>query len=190
MKKILIVVVALALFSATALTAQRPTVKPEIRPFAGMMIPTGELRDLFLDAPLFGVSAAVEVKPTFHALGTFAWVPAQDKYGLPQNNVNVFQYTAGAELGFVTPLAGRWELRPFAGIGVGGRTYAFQGAGLKDRTNFVAYGAVGTEFQIARTALRLEVRDNVFNYRSPIPGGGSKTFNDIGVSLGVAYHLR
>lgn len=189
MRKVVVLAAALTIV-ATALPAQSPTVKPELRPFAGMMIPTGELRDLFLDAPLFGIASAIEVKPTFHVQATFMWVPAQDKYGLAQNNVNLFQYTAGAELGFVRPLAGRWELRPFAGVGIGGRTYAFQGLGLKDRTDFVGYGAVGTEFQIARTALRLEVRDNVFNYRSPIPGTGSKTLNDIGLSLGVAYHLR
>ncbi len=189
MRKVVVLAAAFALV-ASVLPAQSPTVKPEIRPFAGIMIPTGELRNLFLDAPLFGVATALEVKPTFHVQATFVWVPAQDKYGLAQNNVNVFQYTAGMELGFVTPLAGRWELRPFAGIGVGGRTYAFQGAALNDRTDFVGYGAIGTEFQIARTALRLEVRDNVFGYRSPIPGAGTETLNDIGVSLGVAYHLR
>lgn len=189
MRKLVILVAALALV-ANALPAQTPTVKPEIRPFAGAMIPTGELRNLFLDAPLFGIATAVEVQPTFHVQATFVWVPAQDKYGLAQNNVNIFQYTAGAELGFVTPLAGSWELRPFAGVGLGGRTYAFQGAGLKDRTDFVGYGAIGTEFQVARTALRLEVRDNVIKYRSPIPGAGSRTLNDIGLSLGVAYHLR
>lgn len=188
MKKLVVAVATLCLV-ATALPAQTSKVKPEIRPFAGAMIPTGELRNLFLDAPMFGVSTAVELKPTVHVLATFAWVPAQNKYGVAQNNVNVFQYTVGAELGFVTPLAGNWELRPFAGLGVGARTYAFQG-GLKDRTCFAGYGALGTEFQIARTALRLEARDNVFCYRSPISGVSSKTRNDVGLSLGVAYHLR
>ena len=175
---------------AASLAAQAPTVKPEIRPFAGAVIPTGELRDFFLDAPMFGAATAVELKPSIHLLATFMWAPAQDKYGQPQNNVNIFQYTAGAEFGFVTPLGGSWELRPFAGVGAGGRTYAYQDAALNDHTEFVGYGALGTEFQLARTALRLEVRDNLFDYSSPVPGGGSKTMNDVGVSLGVAYHLR
>lgn len=189
MRKTAFVVAALAL-GASVLAAQSPRVKPELRPFAGAIIPTGELRDVFMDAPMFGISPAVELKPTVHLLGTFTWVPAQNKYGVAQNNVSIFQYTVGAELGFVTPLAGRWELRPFAGLGVGGRTYAFQGIGLNDKTCFAGYGALGTEFQIARTALRLEARDNVFCYRSPISGVSSKTRNDVGLSLGVAYHLR
>jgi len=184
------IVAAALLVSATALSAQATKIKPEIRPFAGALIPTGDQRTLFLDAPMAGVSAAVEVKPSLHVLATFGWVAAQNKYPVAQDNVNIFQYSVGAELGFVTPLGGRWELRPFAGLGFGGRTYAFQGLGLKDQTCFAGYGALGTEFQIARTALRLEARDNVFCYRSPVSGVGSKTRNDIGLSLGVAYHLR
>lgn len=189
MKRVLVAAAALCVVT-TVLPAQTSKVKPEIRPFAGAMIPTGELRNQFLDAPMFGVSAALEVRPTFHVLGTFAWVPSQDKYGFAQNNVNIYQYTVGAELGFVQPLAGRWELRPFVGLGAGGRTYTFQGVGLVNRTNFTGYGEVGTEFQIARTALRLEVRDNVIRFRSPLAGVATVTRNDIGLALGVAYHLR
>jgi len=182
--------VVAALVGATALSAQGTKIKPEIRPFAGALIPTGDQRNLFLDAPMAGVSAAVELKPSVHVLATFGWVAAQNKYPVAQDNVNIYQYSVGAELGFVKPLGGCWELRPFAGLGFGGRTYAFQGIGLKDQTCFAGYGAVGTEFQIARTALRLEARDNVFCYRSPVPGVSSQTRNDIGLSLGFAYHLR
>ena len=67
---------------------------------------------------------------------------------------------------------------------------AFQGIGLADKTCFAGYGAVGTEFQVARTALRVEARDNVFCHRSPVPGVSSETRNDVGLGLGVAYHLR
>jgi hypothetical protein len=183
-------VVAVVALSATAVAAQSPQVKPELRPFAGAVIPTGDLRNLFLDAPMAGMSAAFELKPSLHVLGTFAWVPAQNRYGVPQNNVNIYQYSVGAEFGFVQPLEGRWELRPFAGLGFGGRTYAYQMVGLKDRTCTAGYAALGTEFQIARTALRLEARDNLFCFRSPVAGVGSTTRNDVALSLGIAYHLR
>lgn len=185
-----VVAVAALLAGATALPAQTPRVRPEIRPFAGALIPTGPQRDLYLDAAMVGIATAVEVKPSFHVLGTFSWVASQDRYGFAQNNVSIFQYNVGAELGFVRPLGGNWELRPFMGVGVGGRTYAYQAPTLKDRTCFAGYGAVGTEFQLARTALRLEARDNVFCYKAPIAGVASKTRNDIGLSLGIAYHLR
>lgn len=189
MRKIIVTVAAFSLV-ATVLPAQTNQVAFELRPFAGAVIPTGELRQLFLDAPMFGISAAFEVKPAIHFLTTFAWVPAQNKYGFAQHSVNMYQLTAGAELGFVKPLAGKWELRPFVGIGAGWRTYEFQSVGLGNKTCFDSYGALGTEFQIARTALRIEARDNVFCYRSPISGVSSRTRNDIGLSFGVAYHLR
>lgn len=43
MRKTSFVVAALAV-GATALAAQTPKIKPELRPFAGAMIPTGEQR--------------------------------------------------------------------------------------------------------------------------------------------------
>ena len=184
------IMVAALFASATALSAQATKIKPEIRPFAGAIIPTGDQRNLFMDAPMAGISTALELKPSVHVLASFTWVAAQNKYPVSQNNVNIYQYSVGAELGFVKPLGYRWELRPFAGLGVGGRTYAFQGLGLTDKTCFAGYGALGTEFQIARTALRLEARHNLFCYRSPVPGVKSQTRSDIGLSLGIAYHLR
>jgi outer membrane protein with beta-barrel domain len=183
-------VVAALLTGAAALAAQTRTIKPEVRPFAGAIIPTGDQRNFFKDAPMVGMQAALELDPSFHLVGTFSWVPGQNKYPVAQDNVNIFQYNVGAELGFVQPLGGSWEMRPFVGLGAGGRTYSYQSIGLADKTCTAGYGAVGTEFQVARTALRLEARDNVFCFKSPVAGVASQTRNDIGLSFGVAYHFR
>ena len=182
--------IAALLGAASLLPAQTAKTRPEIRPFAGAIIPTGDQRTLFKSAPMFGLQTALELKPSLHLVGTFGWVPAQDKYAVAQDNVNNFQYNVGVELGFVQPLGGSWELRPFVGAGVGGRTYAYQAATLSNKTCAAGYGALGTEFQLARTALRLEARDNVFCFKSPIGGVSSKTRNDIGLAFGIAYHLR
>lgn len=190
MKRVMTIVAALVA-GAAALAAQAPSrVKPEIRPFVGAMIPMADQRDVFTDAALMGVEVAFELKPSIHLLGTFGWTPGQNKFPVSLDNVNIFQYNVGAELGFVQPLAGSWELRPFIGAGVGGRTYAYQASALDDQTGVAGYGAVGTEFQLARTALRLEARGNLIDFQSPIAGGGSNTRSDIGLSLGVAYHFR
>ena len=182
--------VAALVAGATALAAQTPKkIRPEIRPFVGATIPTGEQRDLFADAALVGAQAAVELKPSLHVLGTFGWTPGQNKYAVALDNVSIFQYTVGAELGFVEPLAGNWEVRPFIGVGVGGRTYAYEASTLDDKTDVAGYGAVGTEFQLARTALRLEARGNLYRFHSPMAGVAVKTRSDIGLSFGVAYHL-
>lgn len=184
------IVVALCFAGVTGLAAQASKIKPEVRPFAGAVFPIGEYRNLFVDAPMVGIATALELQPSVHVQASFTWIPSQNNYFVAQDNVNIFQYTVGAELGFVEPLAGRWELRPFIGMGLGARTFAFQGIGLADKTCFAGYGAMGAEFQLARTALRLEGRQNVFCYRSPIAGVPSKTRTDLGLSLGIAYHLR
>jgi hypothetical protein len=181
---------ALLVAGTTVLAAQSPKNRPEIRPFAGANIPTGNQRDLFLDAPLFGVQAALELKPTFHLLGSFGWVASQSHYPVVNNNVSIFQYDVGVEFDMVRPLGGNWEFKPFIGVGGGARTYSYKGVGLADKTCAAGYAALGTEFQIGPTALRFEARDNVFCYRSPVAGVASHTRNDVGLALGVAYHLR
>jgi hypothetical protein len=187
MQRITIGVAAL-LVGAAALQAQSPPVKPEFRPFAGVNIPTGEQRNLFTDAGMLGAQLAFEVKPSFHLVGTFSWIASQSSYAVTNDNVNVFAYDLGFEFDLVEPLGGKWELKPFIGLGGGARTYDY--AGFSDKTCASAYAAVGTEFQIAPWAFRLEGRDNLFCYQSPLAGVESKTRNDIGLSFGIAYHFR
>jgi len=61
---------------------------------------------------------------------------------------------------------------------------------LADRTCAAGYGALASEFQLGRTALRVEGRDDVFCFKSPVTGQDSKTRNDIRLTAGVAYHFR
>ncbi len=189
MRKIAAIVSALSL-GAIALPAQNTVTKPEIRPFVGASIPTGKQRDLFKNAPMYGVQAALELKPTMHLLGSFSYVPGQNKYSVARDNVNIFQYDAGMEFDMVHALGAGWELKPFVGLGAGARTYQFQSKQLNDKTCAAGYGALGTEFQYSPIALRLEARDNLFCYRSPMAGVRAGTRNDVGVAFGLAYHMR
>jgi hypothetical protein len=189
MKRILVVGLGL-LLGATALSAQTRKVIPEFRPFAGMAIPTGDQRTLFKDAPMFGLQGAMEVRPYLHALGTFGWIVGQDKYQIGNNDVNILNYNLGVELGPVASLAKESSFMPFVGVGGGARTYLYSGTGLSDRTCTAGYAAVGAEIKVGATAFRLEGRDNLFCYRSPISGIASETRNEIGLTAGLAYHLR
>ena len=174
-------------FAGAGVVAAQST--PEIRPFVGISIPTGSQRDLFNDAPVFGLQGAVELKPTFHLVGTFGWAPGQTTYVSTRDNVNLFQYDVGMELGMVRELNESWQFRPYVGLGAGARTYAYEAGQLADKTCAQGYGAVGAEFQIRRTSFRLEGRDNVFCFKSPIAGQDSKTRNDIRLATAFAYHF-
>lgn len=183
--------VAVMCVAAPALAAQAPSArKIELRPFVGASIPTGDQRELYGEELMFGLQGAVEVKPTFHVVGSFGWVPSNSGYAVSDDEVNIFQYDVGVEFGLVRPMAGDWEFKPFFGVGAGGRSYAYAASQLNDKTCLAGYGALGSEFQLGRTAIRFEARDNVFCYKSPITGIESKTRNDIGLALGLAYHFR
>ena len=183
----------LGLAAAAATASAQPAIDAvpalEIRPFAGAFVPTGELRDVQKSAPLFGAQVAWEYRPNFHVLGTFGWAPAKVKYAVSDDKVSIFEYDIGLEYGLVRPMAKEWVFKPFLGIGAGGRTYDYASSTLQTRTCTAGYGALGTEFQINRTALRLEARDYLHCYKSPMTGA-SKTRNDIGLAAGVAYHFR
>ena len=189
MRKLAVTIVALAA-TAMGAAAQEPGPRPEIRPFVGMYVPTGDQRDLFNDAAMFGLQAALEMKPNFHLLGTFGWIPGQTKYAVTADNVQILQYDVGFELDMVRDLGETWLFKPFFGLGAGARTYMYEADNLTDRTCTAGYVALGTEFQYGRTAIRLEGRDNVYCYRSALPNVKSTTRNDVGLSLGVAYHFR
>lgn len=189
MRKLTLTLAALV-STAMATSAQEPQVRPEIRPFMGMYIPTGDQRDLFDNAAMFGVQAALELRPSFHLLGTLGWVPGQAKYAVANDNVQIFQYDVGFELDMVRELGGSWLFKPFLGLGGGARTYVYEDDDLKNQTCAAGYGALGAELQLGRAAIRLEGRDNVFCFRSALPGIKSKTQNDVGLSLGLAYHFR
>jgi hypothetical protein len=188
MKRIVITAAALVI-GATALPAQSSTLKPEFRPFAGANFPTGPQRDFFTDAGLIGAQLALEINPALHLVGTFGWVATQTTYAFANDNVNMFTYDVGMEFNLVEALGRNWELKPFLGVGAGARTYAFHGP-LPNNTAASAYGALGTEFQISPWAFRLEVRDNVFRYKAPLPGASWEVRNDVGLSVGLAYHFR
>ena len=185
------IAIALALFVAGAatLTAQSTTKKPEIRPFIGANVPTGEQRNLFTDAALLGAQIALELRPTVHVVGTFGWAASQTSYNIPDDNVNMFTYDVGVEMSLVQSLGGAWELKPFVGLGAGARTYAYSGD-LPDQTCGSAYLGGGTEFQLVPWAFRLEARYNAFCYQTPFTTDESETRYDLGLTLGLAYHFR
>lgn len=174
---------------ATALTAQTRTSAFELRPFAGATIPTGAQRDLFKDAPILGMGVAFQIQPNLHIVGNFGWMREHTKYAVLKNDGNRYSYDAGVELSAERQMTSNWMFRPYVGLGAGARTYTYQAETLLRRTCAAGYGALGTEFRYGVTALRLEARDNLFCYKSPLPDGASNTRNDLAFSMGMAYHF-
>lgn len=180
---------ALLVAAATALPAQARST-PEIRGFTGALIATGAQHDLFTDAPILGLEAAMELRPAVHAVASFGWAPSEVAYAFSNANVSILQYTLGIEVGLSRSVYGERLFKPFVGLGAGGRTYAYADPSVSDKTCTAGYGAVGAELQAGRTAVRLEARDNIYCYQAPFAGTTSETRNDFGLVLGVVQHIR
>jgi hypothetical protein len=154
---------------------------PELRPFAGALVPTGDQRDVLDDMFLMGIEGGVELADAFHLVGTFGWAPS--KYS---EDPSLFQYDVGVETFRAFPMTPDWEIRPFLGAGLGARTYVQSG---HQETNFAGYGALGAEFQLDRVAIRLEARDYMTRFKGIRGDEPADTRNDLAILGALAVHL-
>lgn len=162
----------------------------EIRPFAGVFVPTGSQRDVLDDAAFAGLQLGFEVHPNVTLVGSFGWAPSTDVTRSDANKVDIYQYDVGAELGITRQLGSMWSFRPFVGLGAGARTYSYRDLELDTQTNLAGYGALGTEFRVGRMAIRLEGRDYVSAFEGLDGLEPSSTRNDLSFAAGIAYHFR
>lgn len=157
----------------------------ELRPYAGAYIPTGDQRDLLKDAVLVGAQASYRVTPKFAVTGTVGWSPSKDRITVGDETLDLYQYDVGAELRAPSWFtSGAWDFTPFAGLGVGGRTYDYRDLDVDAKTNVAGYGVLGGELGFGRTGIRVEARDYVSRFK-PFDGGDAKTRNDVTVAAGL-----
>jgi len=179
----------LACASAAGAQATDRWPRPEIRPLLGVYIPEGAMRGAFEHAPMLGAQAALELSRNLHVLGSGSWTYGRSRLPLPATRVNIWQYDVGVEVNHIRRVGEELYLRPFAGLGGGGRTYEFPSGSMPARTCTAGYAALGGELQVERAALRVEARDYLTCFESPITGQ-KRTRSDIGLTLGIAYHIR
>jgi len=161
-------------------------VTPEIRPYVGVFVPTGDQRDVLKDAVLVGGQAGVEVAQWLHVIGNFGYSGNKAKAQLNRKDVHIYAYDAGVEAFHITKLQNYFQMRPFLGIGAGARTYDPKAGSAQ--TNVAGYGALGTELQSGNVAIRLEGRDYLTRFKGLTGDLGTKTRNDMMFMLGAAFH--
>lgn len=179
------------IFSASTAAAQDVvgTRGFEFRPYAGAYIPTGDQRDLLKDAVLVGAQASYRIIPQLAITGTVGWSPSKDRITVGDQKLDLYQYDIGAELRAPSWFtSGAWDFTPFAGLGVGGRTYDYRDLDVDAKTNVAGFGTIGGELGFGRAGLRLEARDYVSQFK-PFSGGDSKTRNDVTVAAGLTLRF-
>jgi hypothetical protein len=191
MRHIPLTIAVLTAFALPAAAQRDPiTSGLEVRSFAGAYFPTGNQRDDFKPASTVGVQLAQEVTDHFHVLGSVGWTHGHNKFAAFNDDVTyVWNYDVGVEANALHWINDTWLFRPLVGVGFGGRTYDYQATNVGSSSCTVAYGNAGTEFQRGVVALRLDARDYVTCFKSPVTARKS-TRNDMSLTFGLVYHIR
>jgi hypothetical protein len=186
MRSVLLVVAALV---AVPIAAQAQGI-PEVRPFVGAYIPTGDQADILDVAVLSGAQVAVEAADMLHVVGSFAFTgPDFDKLVVRSGHMHVFQIDVGGELFRSMDFNNDWMFRPYIGAGVGVRRYDPTAGGISK--NYPAgYGALGAEFQLNKFAVRFEARDYLSQFKGFSGNDPATTRNEVALMAGMAFHLR
>jgi hypothetical protein len=159
-----------------------------VAPYVGAFVPTGRAHEVLDNSALAGVTASYDFMPYLAQVLTFSWAPTSLK-GLSKGGLDVFQYDAGIQ-GQVPFAVGRGVvLEPFAGLGMGGRTYRFRDLARSSETDFCWYAALGTSLQYRAATLSLAVRDTVSTWDGLGATVDTSTRNDLGfmLSAGVRF---
>jgi hypothetical protein len=122
-------------------------------------------------------------------VGLFAWQPSRGKYNVNERYADVWVYNFGLERRFHDQQPATGSLVPFVGGGVGGRAYDFRSSSLSSSTCYSGYASGGASYERGWSALRLEVRDNLFCFKSPVGTPDEQARNEIGVLVGVGFRF-
>jgi hypothetical protein len=175
---------ASALLSPAVLTAQEQASKSrwELGIPSGTLIPTGSQKDAIRRGNLTAIQLMYVARPHLAITSSFGWARSRDVLTSGSPKIDVFTYDAGAEL-----RAPGWtkNFTPFAGAGVGGRSYNHRKLDLDATHNLSAYASAGGELAVRRVRVRLEARDHVSGFKPLTGAGEARTSNDVVVMAGL-----
>jgi len=162
----------------------------EVRPIAGIAVPIAAHRNSFGNAAFAGVGSSIRLSASWDLVATFATGSQTAKYPVADGHVHVLVYDAGVERMYRPSdrtTRGTWV--PFTGLGVGGRANDFRSRELSSTSCYAAYGNAGIAYEKPRAALRLELRDNVFCYRSPVAPFNETGRNEASIGFGAGIRF-
>lgn len=157
----------------------------------GTIVPTGAQRHAIKRGDVTAVQLAYAARPAIAITSTFGWARSRDIATAGDPKLDVFTYDVGVEARAPRWLQGHsMSLAPFAGAGVGGRSYNYRSLDVDATHNIGGYLSAGGELRIRRLGLRIEGRDYVTGFK-PLQGSGTtRTGNDLVVLAGVHVFSR
>jgi hypothetical protein len=167
------------------------TARWELSVPTGAILPTGVQRHAIKRGNLSAVQVTYVARPAFAITSTFGWARSRDIVTAGDPKLDVFTYDIGAEVRAPRWLAGKaMTFSPFAGAGVGGRSYNYRKLDVDATHNVAAYASAGGELGIRRVRVRLEARDYVTGFKPLDGAGAARTGNDIVVMAGLRLVSR
>jgi hypothetical protein len=163
----------------------------ELLATSGAVVPIGAQRNAIKTANLSAAQLTYVVRPALAITAMVGWARTRDITSAESPKLDAFTYDVGAEV-----RANRWNasqsltLRPFAGAGVGARSYNYRSLDVDATHNIAAYGSAGGELGYRRVALRIEARDYVTGFK-PLSGiGSADRRNDVMLMGGLRITSR
>lgn len=192
---ILITAVTL-LVGPSQVTAQLPSTSAH-QPYwqlivsSGTVIPTGAQRASIERGNVTAAQLTWMIRPSLAMTGSFGWARTRDITTIDTPRLHLFTWDAGTEVRAPRRMeGGPLSLRPFAGIGVGGRTYDLRDRAGQASHEPAAYISLGGEVGVAhRVTLRLEARDYL-SRASSTAGRSGGARNDVTLMAGLRLGVR
>jgi len=183
-------VVALSTLPVVSCAESSPSPSPhwEFVMSSGALLPTGAHREAITRGALSTAQLTRVVRPSFAVNATFGWARSRDRAFAGDSKVDVLTYDAGAELRARRMGLGRGiTLRPFAGIGIGARSYDYRHIDRDTAHGLAAYGSVGGELGAGSVRLRLEARDNLAGFSLTDGPGEDRLHQDVALMAGLRF---
>lgn len=156
----------------------------------GTINPTGAQEDELERANLTAVQLSYGLRPDVVFTSTVGWGRTRPVGRGTDAKLDVFTYDVGTEFRLPRRTGdGRFNFKPFAGIGAGARSYNFRNVDTATAHDLAAYVSAGGEIALAKVRLRLEVRDYI-TWRNPSDASGSVRRNDVVFMAGLRPGVR
>ena len=158
-----------------------------IRPLVGAYIPSGAQHRELSSSVVTGSEVAYALNAPIRLVGAVTWTPSRER-SFSNARSSIIQYDAGAELIPRRSADTPWQLSPFLGAGLGGRSYRLRSGTTPSQSDFAGYGALGAELERGGVGARIEVRDYVSRFKL-LPGTGTTTRDDLMLTAALSIHV-
>lgn len=184
--------IGIAIAASPARAQEARDARTSVHALLGAYVPTGEQRRDVEPSPFVGVQLGVRLRPRVALVGNVG-VAQAERRRLPAGSRGVVLPDvddAGLEVAGAEPRRERLHLVPFAGAGLGGRTYRYDRLAETSRTVAAGYAGAGGEVHLGRAGVRLEARDYLSRSASPSGAAAGAVRNDVVLAVGLSYHFR